>query len=479
VRDAAYSTLLRSRRQQLHARIAATLEDQFPEIVTAQPALLAQHYAEAGLTEKAVVYWLKSGQQSLARSAMTEAVAQLRKGLDALAGLPESPWRRQQELDLLVALRPARSATEGYSVADVGATIAQARALAEQIDRTEYLMPLIFGQWTFHFVRSEHKSGLSIAEQLEKIGEARNDVAAQLLGRRAQGTTRSFLGEFAAARALLERCDGLSDPTHRATARTELSEDPYAAMLVHLAVVLTCLGYIDQAQSRQNEALSEARRIKHAHTLALVLLHSSVCANWIGSMTDLQRHAEELEALSTEHGFPFWLGYAIAFRGRSLALAGQAQEGLVLLTQGLGALGALGTVAVTPLLLTWLAEAYAMLGQPDEGLKCLAEAGLVIEMSDERCYEAELHRMRGELLNATGDPSAAELSYHQALAVARSQSAKVLELRTSISLARLWRGQGRRAKAHDLLAPIHDWFKEGFGTPVLEEAKALLEQLAP
>jgi predicted ATPase len=120
-----------------------------------------------------------------------------------------------------------------------------------------------------------------------------------------------------------------------------------------------------------------------------------------------------------------------------------------------------------------------MLGQPDEGLKCLAEAGLVIEMSDERCYEAELYRLRGELLNATGDPSAAELSYHQALAVARSQSAKVLELRASISLARLWRGQGRRAKAHDLLAPIHNWFNEGFGTPVLEEAKALLEQLAP
>ena len=182
VQDAAYSTLLRSRRQQMHARIAATLEDQFPEIVAAQPALLAQHCAEAGLAEKAVVYWLKAGQQALARSAMTEAVAQLRKGLDALAGLPDGPRRRQQELDLQLALGPALMATKGYSAPEVGETFARARALAEQLDRPEYLWRLFFGQWVFHLVRGEHRLALSLAEQMEKIGEARNDVAAQLRG---------------------------------------------------------------------------------------------------------------------------------------------------------------------------------------------------------------------------------------------------------------------------------------------------------
>ena len=291
VQDAAYGTLLRGRRQQLHARIAATLEDRFPEIVLAQPALLAQHCAEAGLAEKAVVYWLKAGQQALARSAMTEAVAQLRKGLDVLAGLPDGPWRRQQELDLQIALRPALAATKGYAAADVGETLARARALAEQIDRPEYLVPLIFGQWVFHLVRSEHRLALPLAEQLEKIGEARNDVAAQLLGRRAHGLTRCFLGEFVAARALLERCHGLSDPAHRAIG-AGLSDDPYAVMLAYLAVTLAYLGYIDQARSRLDEALSEARRLRHAHTLALVLGF----ANWMDSITrspELQRHAEE------------------------------------------------------------------------------------------------------------------------------------------------------------------------------------------
>jgi class 3 adenylate cyclase len=179
VQDAAYGTLLRTRRNQLHARIAATLENQFPEIVVAQPALLARHCAEAGLMESAVVYWLKAAQQALARQAITEAVAQLRKGLDILAGLPDGSWRRQQELDLQIALGPALAGTKGWSAPDVGETFARARALAEQIDRSEYLPGLIMGQWAFHLVRSEHKLALSLAGQLKKIGEARNDVRAR------------------------------------------------------------------------------------------------------------------------------------------------------------------------------------------------------------------------------------------------------------------------------------------------------------
>ena len=161
VQDAAYGTLLRSRRQLLHARIATTLEDQFPEIVVAQPALLAQHCTEAQLTDKAVGYWLKAGQQAFVRSAMTEAVAQLQKGLDALASLADGPWHRQQELDLQVALRPALAATKGYSAPEVAETIARARVLAEQIDRPEYLVPLMVGQWRFHLIRAEHKLALS------------------------------------------------------------------------------------------------------------------------------------------------------------------------------------------------------------------------------------------------------------------------------------------------------------------------------
>jgi class 3 adenylate cyclase len=288
VQEAAYSTLLRSRRQQIHARIAVTLEDQFPEIATVEPQLMAQHYDEGGLPEKAVAYWLRAGQraversampeavaqfyrlqagqQAIARSATTEAVVQFQKALDELAGLPDGPRRQQHELALRVALASALAATKGYSATDVGETIARAYALAEQIDQPEHLVPLIYGQWAFHFLRGEHKLALSLAEQLEKIGKTRNDVAVQLQGRRAQGVIRSYLGEFVAARTLLEQCHGLGDPAHRAIG-AGLSSDPYTLMLAALAVTLAHLGYIDQARVRLNEAISEARQLRQALTL--------------------------------------------------------------------------------------------------------------------------------------------------------------------------------------------------------------------
>jgi class 3 adenylate cyclase/tetratricopeptide (TPR) repeat protein len=474
VQDAAYSTLLRSRRVQLHARIVVTLEDHFPENVVAQPALLAQHCAEAGLADKAVMYWLKAGQQAMARSATKEAIAQLQKGLDELAGLPDGPRRRQQELELRIALASALAATKGYSATDVGETIARAHALAEQIDRPEHLVPLIYGQWAFHLLRSEYKLALSLAEQFEKIGETRNDVVVQLQGRRAQGVTRYYLGEFVAARTFLEQCHGLGESAHRAAG---LSSDPYAVMLSQLAVTLAHLGYIDQARVRLNEAISEARRLRQALTLSNVLYRAS----WIEAIirsAKMQEYAEEGLALSTEHGFSLFLGKAIAIRGLHLTWLGQAREGLALLTQGLTTVRATGAVLNTPQHYMWLAEAHAMLGQLVEGLNCLAAAAQIIETTGERHNEAELHRLRGNLLYATDDASAAEKSYHQALAVAKRQSAKLWELLSAMSLARLWRDQGKGTQAHELLAPVYGWFTEGFDTPVLQDAKALLDELA-
>jgi tetratricopeptide (TPR) repeat protein len=323
--------------------------------------------------------------------------------------------------------------------------------------------------------RAEYKLALSLAEQIEEIGSTRNDVAAQLLGRRANGLTRLFLGEFVAARANLEQCVGLGSPAHRAVG-ARLAEDPYATVLANLAVALAYLGYIDQARERLDEALSEARRLRHGYTLAVVLNFAS----WMGLITcrpEMQRYAEELLALSAEQGFPVYLGLAAAYRGSSLTARGQAREGIALLKQGLTAIRATGTEISVPSALMRLAEANAMLGQLVEGLNYLAEAAQIVERTEQRGSESELHRLRGDLLNATGDPSGAERTYHQALGVAKRQSAKLLELRASISLARLWRDQGKRGEARDLLASIYNWFTEGFGTPVLEEAKALLEDL--
>jgi tetratricopeptide (TPR) repeat protein len=361
------------------------------------------------------------------------------------------------------------------SATEVGETLARARALAEQIDRPEYLVPLLYGQRQFHFVRSEHRLALAIAEQVEKIGTARRDAGMQLQGRHAHGLILCFLGEFVAARTLLEGCQGLSDPAHRAVA-AGMSDDPYALMLTQLAVTLAYLGYIDQARSRLRQALSEARRLGHTSTLAVVLVH----ANWIDAVTrsvDLQTHVEELLALATEHGFSLFRGWAVAFRGRSFAALGRALEAVTLLAQGLAATRAAGAVLIRPMLLIWLAEAHAMLGQRDEGLNCLAEASDIIETTEERIDEAESHRLRGELLKASGDRSAAERSYRQAIAIAERQAARLFELRAAADLARLMRDQGRLGEAYELLAPTYAWFTEGFDLPDLKKAKALLDEL--
>jgi len=405
---------------------------------------------------------------------MAEAVAQLQKGLDLLGGLPEAPWRRQHELDLQVALVPALTGKKGYSAFEVAEAIARARVLAQH-DRPEYLVPLLSSQFAFHLVRSEHKLALSIAEDIEEIGERRNDVVTQSLGLCAKGWACWYLGEFVAARTLLEQSHDLAGPAHRVVGG-ELS-DPYAMTLVQLAATLAHLGYIDRARSRMKEALSEARRLGHAHTLADVL-SLAFAVNAITGSPEMHRHAEELLALSTEHAFPLFSGFATTHRGFSLTVLGQAQEGLPLLTQGLAAVRANGAVLGTPALLTGLAVAHVMLGQAVDGLKCLAEAAQIIETTEERVFEAALHRVRGELFNATGNQTAAEQSYHQALAIAARQSAKVLELGAATSLARLWRDQGKRTEARDLLAPIYDWFTEGFDTRILKEAEALLDELA-
>jgi class 3 adenylate cyclase/tetratricopeptide (TPR) repeat protein len=478
VQDAAYGTLLRDRRQQLHGRIAAALEQQFPEIVETQPERLAQHCAEAGFIEKAVGYCLKAGQQAIARGTMTEAVAQLRKGLDILAGLPDGAARQEQELDLQIALGHALDTTKGPAALEAGEAYARARRLCEQLNRPVQLGLVLYGQFLFRIVRGELEQAEHHAEEMRHLGEARNDAMWKCFGSQLSGNICFYLGKFTDVRAYLENALSLWDPTHRAFAPT--AEDPYVGAMFHFSRTLLCLGHLDQARLRRDEALAEAQRL--SPFMWAFALRQAWYGDWAiegaSSAETMLLSAKEVEAVSNEHGFRDPLAIGNLMHGWCLGNLGQATEGIPLLRQGLTVCRAGGRNLMIPFFLTTLAEAYGMAAQPQEGLDRLAEAAKLVETTHERWAEAEMHRLRGTLLQSMNQHAAAENSYRRALEVAQRQSAKFWELRAALDLARLWRDQGKRAEARDLLSPVYGWFTEGFDTRDLKEANALLVDLA-
>jgi predicted ATPase len=249
-------------------------------------------------------------------------------------------------------------------------------------------------------------------------------------------------------------------------------------VLGYLAVTLGYLGYFNQARSRVHEGLSEARRLHHVHTLGFALFFKCFVSSMVNLTDEVRQAADEMFELGNEHGFPLWTGWALVYRGLWSTAVGQAREGVSLMTQALALMQVTGAVVSSPFVLTHVAEAFARLAQPAEGLSRLREAAHFIEAIDERYHEAEVHRLQGDLLKATSDHAGAGQSYRRALAVAGRQNARAHELRAATSLAGLWRDQDKQDEARDLLAPVYGWFAEGFDTRDLKEAKALLDELA-
>jgi predicted ATPase len=314
-----------------------------------------------------------------------------------------------------------------------------------------------------------------IAADLLQRGEDGADAGMTGMGYRLSGLPCFYFGEFLASRAHLEQALALTDPAHRAL--PFFFQDPLIPLLNYLSWNLCCLGYLDQARLRSKAAVEEASNLGHPYSLAYALL-GACGVDWATrSREELLARADALVAISDEHGFPWLRAFGTIYRGSALAGSGRTTEGIAVLEAGLTAFHATGSVTYVPFFLTSLAEAEGMAKQRDEGLGHLAEAERVMAETEERWAEAELYRVRGELLRAGHDPFAAERCFRQAIDIAQQQNAKFWELRAAVSLTGLWREQGKRDAARDLLAPTYAWFAEGFDTPVLKEAKALLDEL--
>jgi TOMM system kinase/cyclase fusion protein len=486
IQDTAYQALLKSTRQQYHQRIAQVLAEQFPETAETQPELLAHHYTEAGLNALAVGYWQRAGQRAIQRSANREAVSHLTTGLALLRTLPDNPQRTEAELDLLMSLGTPLMVTKGYAAPEVGRVYARARELCEQIGETPQLMRVVLGLRNFYQVGGAFHTARELGEQGVALAQRMPDDAFLVYAHMALAHTLFSLGEFAQAREHLEQGTVLYNPQRHRSYAFSQGKDAGVNSLTLLAFSLSYLGYPEQALTRVQEALTLAQRVSHPPSLEYAFSSAVLVYQLRTEVSEARAHVERALAISREQGLGFREVLASIFLGWTLVMQEHAAEGLPQMIHAIAAYRATGAEAWRHYWLALLAEAYAKAGQIPEGLAALAEALALVDKNGERFYEAELHRLKGELLlqhtlgPTEGSPvvSEAETCFRQGLDVARHQQAKFLELRAAMSLSRLWQQQGKRAEAHALLAPIYGWFTEGFDTADLKEAKALLETLS-
>jgi class 3 adenylate cyclase/predicted ATPase len=476
VQEAAYSTLLRDKRQKLHAEVAAALEDRFPDVVEQQPEVLARHYALAGLTEEAVDCWGRAGRQSLSRSAVVEAAAQLRKGLELLRSMPPSLQRQRQELDLQSALGAALVASVGNPAQETGQAYGRARELCEQLGDIATLVPVLGGLATFHQTRAEYPALRGISQELLRVGEQQQHVASQLVGNRSMGLCLFHLGEFLAAREHFERVLTLYVPEAHHTLASVAAFDMRAVALSYIALELFILGYTEQADTWSKQALLWSRSLRHPHNLAFALNYAGFLEMLKGATSAAEALLGELRRLAEEHRFPMWRSSANIMLGYALAARGDTAEGLKLATQGVADRAASGSKYHETFYLNLIAQSFERAGRTEEALEANAGALAAAEETGERWFEAELHRNRGEGLAGCGQLEQAEACFHRARSVAQQQKARMWELRAATNLARLWRKRDRCVEAYELLAPVYGWFGEGFDTLALREAKELLDQ---
>ena len=491
VQETAYHSLLRSTRQHYHHQIGRVLEERFPDTTETQPELLAYHYTEATLVEQAIPYWQRAGQRARQRSADIEAVKNFTQALALLRTLSESPQRAHHELELQLALGAPLLTTRGCAAPEVEKVYLRAEELYRHVGDSAHLFPVLNGLWHFYEVRGWHLKAQEFAQQLLDLAHTRHDAAIFVTACYALGVTTFYLEELPTALHSLEQGFARYEVQLHPSLKLLTGQDTGVGSLLFIGHSLWSLGYADRALEKCYEAIALATRVDHPYSLAFALTNTAWRHQLRREAPAAQQQAEAAVALCQEHGFPLMGAQGTIWLGWALTEQGKLGAGLEKIQEGLAAWRATGAELAWPYFLTILAGAYRKQGQVEDGLRVLMQGVATAQRNNERWYEAELYRLRGELLLAqqegkrlteeAGQPvpsdTEAESCFQQAVAMARSRSAKSLELRASTSLARLWQQQGKQKEAHTLLSEVYHWFTEGFDTKDLQEAKGLLEEL--
>lgn len=477
IQDAAYGTLVRSKRQQLHHRIADALEQGFPETVETQPELLAHHLIQAGLTERAINYLRKAGQRTIERSANAEAIRHLTQALELLKSRPEDPARRGAALGLEVMLSQAMIAVHGYAARETAEVLLRAKHLIDDLTDPVQKLAILYGVWACHYVGGEVAEQSAAAGEFLKEAERLQDTAALCVAHRIMGTTYTTKGEFAAALPHLEQARLLHDPRH--SLQYQYGQDVGAAVLCYLSWALWHLGFIDQATLVAAEAVKRAEELPHPHTQVFTICHARGMMDIFRQRSeDMESYARSVVSLCREHGFSHWMACGRILEGWATVNRGEIDRGIELIGAGVAAWREAGAGLWLPLFLTLLAEAFAKAGSNEAALPVIDQAIAIAEQTGERWCMAEILRIKAGLLSATDRASdQAEILLAKSLDIARGQRARCWELRAACDLALLWQCKDRAKDALLLLRPAYAQFTEGFESADLRHARLILDDL--
>ena len=479
--ESIYQSLLKNTHQKYHGKIAETMEHHFPETADTQPETVGHHFKEAGLIERAIPYIHRAGERAVQRSANVEAIEQLKKGIELIKALSDSRKQKQQELMLCITLGQVYTVTKGFAAPEIEQVYTRAQNLCQQVGNLSDLFKVLHGLWVFYQSRAKHRKAKDLAEQLLRLAESQHDYSLLMQAYCTLGVSFHYLGELSLGLEHLEKGLKFYDSNRDSSYSFVLGKsDPKVFYNLFVVRILWLLGYPDQSLQKSQEMLALAYEFSHQYTIVEALVGVTRSHTLRREDQQTREHAEALISLAHEQGFSMRAAQGLFFQGWALAVQGHQKQGITTMHQSLATWQASGVETHIPDFLASIAEIYGKRGQIQEGLQTITKALNLIKKTEERWWEAEIYRLKGELLilESADNQSDAESCFNQALDVSRRQQAKSLELRATMSLSRLWQYQGKKEEARRLLSKIYGWFIEGFDTADLKDAKALLDELS-